>query len=182
MVGDRLLGDEEMVRAADAPAQPRGVELLGQRAGELGGVGDDEDGVVEPADERRELAAADVRGHRQEREMGVGEPHERERLARRDRARLVAAVEDRVPAAPVQRGGQLVGAVGMLRVDLPALLGEPRDEQRGVGGRNVHHQRAQIPVQPHIICIGLTRLRLSVRRGRTLVFPSISGASRASAR
>ena len=55
-----------------------------------------------------------VRRDGEEGQVRVGEAHERERLAGRHGARAVAAVQHGPPAAALQRGGQLVGAVRVL--------------------------------------------------------------------
>ena len=56
MVGDRLLGAEQPVRAADAAAHPRLLELAGQHAGELREVGRRSGRPREAAQDRGELA------------------------------------------------------------------------------------------------------------------------------
>ena len=49
MVGDRLLGGEQLVRAADAPAHPRLLELAVEHRGQLRGVGDRRHAGRQPA-------------------------------------------------------------------------------------------------------------------------------------
>ncbi len=154
-VGDRLLGEQQPVRAADAPAQPRGVERARERGGQLRGIGHDGHVGVEPADDRGEVARAHARRDGEEGEVGIGEPHERERLARRDRAGAVARVEHGLPVAPLQRRRELVGAVGVLGLHLPAGLRERALEQPPVRRRDVDEQRAQRPVRLHTLSIGL---------------------------
>jgi hypothetical protein len=75
--------------------------------------------------------------------VGIGQARQRERLAGRHRARAVAAVEHRVPAAPGQRRGQSLVAVGVLVVHPPAGVGEHVGEHRRVRGRHVDQQGAQ---------------------------------------
>ncbi len=121
--------------AADAAAQAGGVQLAGERGGEAGGLRDDDGGVVQPADHGRQVADAREPRHGDEREVGIGEPHERQRLARRHGARAVAAVQHGVPAAAVQRRGELVGPVRVLALHRPARVGEVADEHAAVAGR-----------------------------------------------
>ena len=85
----------------------------------------------------------------EEGKVRVGEPHERERLARRNRVRAVAAVEDGAPAAALERGDEAVGAVGMLDAQAPAGLLHRERDRAPVRDRDVDEQHTKRPVWPH---------------------------------
>ena len=142
MVGDGLLGEQEAVGAADAAAQLRGVERAAQGARQLGRIGHHGRRAVEPADDGRQVAGVHVGGDGQEGQVRIGEPHERERLAGGHGARAVAAVEHGAPAAALQRGGELVGAVGVLDPQPPAGLLHRAQDDPPVCRGNVDEQRA----------------------------------------
>ena len=74
---------------------------------------------------------------------GSASRHELERLARRHRVRPVAAVEHRTPAAPLQGGGQLARAVGVLGPHAPARVLERTHDRPRVRRRHVEQQRTQ---------------------------------------
>ncbi len=138
MVGDRLLDREQLVRAADALAHPRLVELAGQRGRDLRHLRDERDAVGQPADRRGEVAGAD----RDERQVRVGEPHELRRLARRRRLRALAGIEHGLPAAPLQRGVERLRPLDRDGPDRPAGLVEGALHERRVSGGHVDEQRA----------------------------------------
>ena len=120
VVGDRLLGEQQPVRLALGAAPPRALELALQRLGDLAGPGRDGDARLEALDHGGEVVAAHGARDRDEREMRVGEAHERQRLARRHGGRALAAEQDGVPAAVEQRGLEPVAARRAARVHRPA--------------------------------------------------------------
>jgi hypothetical protein len=89
------------------------------------------------------------RGDREEGKVRVGEPHERERLARRNRVRAVAAVEDGAPAAALEGCDETVGAVGVLDAQAPAGLLHRERDRAPVRNRDVDEQHTKRPVWPH---------------------------------
>ena len=150
MVGDRLLGEQKAVRAADSPPQPRRVERPGQRPRELRRIRDEGDVGVEPADDRLEVAGVHERGDGEEGEVWVGEPHERQRLACGNRVRAVAAVQDGTPAAALERAHEAVGAVGVFDLQTPAGLFHRERDRASVRNWHVHEQHTKRPVWPHL--------------------------------
>jgi len=73
---------------------------------------------------------------------GFGEPHERERLARRHGVTALAAVQHDLPAAPLERGGEPIGAADGDAADLPAGLIQHALELRRMARGDVHEQGA----------------------------------------
>ena len=69
--------------------------------------------------------------------MGVGEAHERERLARRHGVAALAAEEHDVPAALEQSLLELVAAAGAPDVQSPAVLLQRGQDRLGVCVLNV---------------------------------------------
>jgi hypothetical protein len=140
VVGDRLLGVEQLVRAADAAAHARLLDLAREDVRELARVRHRRHARRQPADQRREVARAHARGHGDERQVRIGELDERERLARRHRLSPLPAVEHDLPAAPLQGAGQAFGAADRDAADLPAGLGQDALEQCGLARGDVHEQ------------------------------------------
>ena len=97
-----------------------GAQLALERLGDLGGAGRDGDPGLEALDDRGEVAAADGAGDGDEGQMRVGEPDERERLARRDGGVALAAEQHGLPAAVQQRGLEAVATGRAAGVHGPA--------------------------------------------------------------
>jgi hypothetical protein len=108
-----------------------------------GGAGRDGDPGLEALDHRGEVAAPDRARDRDEREVRVGEPHERQRLAGRDGRVALAAEQHGLPAAVEQCGLEAVAAGRAAGVHGPARgLERVRDLDR-VGFGHVCEQDSE---------------------------------------
>jgi hypothetical protein len=145
VVGDRLLGEQEPVRVVVLavlvqPGGQHGREHLGQPHV----VGREDRVGAEALDEGGEVAGAHGGHGGDERELRVGAADQRGRLARGDRVVALAAVDDEVPAAPGQGGGQRVGARDVLGLGQgPARAGERLGDLRPAGRRDVDEQGSE---------------------------------------
>ena len=135
VVGDRLLGEQQPVRLALGAARAGGGQLALHDLGDLARARRDGDPGLEALDHRGEVAAAHGAGDGDEGEVGVGEPHERERLAGRHGRGALAAEQHGLPAAVDQRRLEAVAAGGPAGVHGPARgLERGRDLDRvGLG-------------------------------------------------
>jgi hypothetical protein len=145
VVGDRLLGEQEPVRVVVHAGllQPRGQHRL-EHLGQPHVVGREDRVGAEPLDEGGEVAGAHGGHGGDEGQLRVGAADQGAGLARGDRIVALAAVDDHVPAAPGQGGGQLVGARDVLGLGQgPARAGERLGDLRAAGRRDVHEQGSE---------------------------------------
>jgi hypothetical protein len=81
VVGDRLLGGEQLVRAADAAAHSGPLELAREHVVQLGEVRDARDAIRHAAQDRGQVPAPQVRRDGDEGQVRVRHPDHLQRLA-----------------------------------------------------------------------------------------------------
>ena len=182
VVGDRLLGEQQLVglvalrRAPRAAGEDRARARRGAaRVGREDGVG------PEALHEGREVAGPHGRDGGDEGELRVRDADERVRLARGHRVGALAAVDDDVPAAPRQ-GGAEARRYPRRRTRARATSPQPSSASAISSRRDrvhVDEQRSEGTGHPHTSVIGVPRESLDPRAPRT-VRPR--GAARRAAR
>ncbi len=155
MVGDRLLREQQPVRAVGVRARLlRGREHGLEHLGQARRVGREDRLGAEALHERGQVAGphGGDRGH--ERELRVGHADERHRLARRHPLLALAAVDHDVPAAPREGRRERVGPRHGLGVQGPARRGQRRGDLVAARCADVHEEGSQAAAGHHISLIG----------------------------
>ncbi len=178
VVGDRLLGQQQPVRVARVGARiARVLEHALEHLRHPRRVRREDRVRAEPLDEGGEVAGTHGADRGDERQLRVGHPHERHRLACGNRLGALPGVDHDVPAAPRERRREGVGALDRMGVHRPAGARQGVEDLGPARGPDIDEQGPEAAIWRHLYLIGFPRDRFTAAQAASSPQPARSATT-----